>query len=50
MTEQEFIERIIAGDLDALLYNLDLCIEQQAELDCHKITTTGADEPTEKTG
>ncbi len=29
MTEQEFIERIIAGHLNEMLHNLDLCIEEQ---------------------
>jgi len=33
MSEQEFIERIIAGDMNALLYSLDLCIQEQAEDD-----------------
>jgi len=31
MNEQEFIEAIIAGDLNAFLHNLDLCIQEQAE-------------------
>lgn len=29
--EPDIIERIIGGDLDAMIHNLDLCIREQAE-------------------
>ena len=29
--QQEFIDRIVSGDLDALSHNLDLCIKEQAD-------------------
>jgi hypothetical protein len=27
--EPDFIERIVAGDINAMLHNLDLCIQEQ---------------------
>jgi len=41
----EFVERIIAGDMNALLHNLDLCIaEAEAEREWAEVLTDEEDE------